>query len=61
MGNGHMDPPPPEQGDRHLRKHYLLATSLAGGNNYDEKIVPLQEHYIYQSKRNQFTEKVNTI
>ena len=30
------DTPPPPQTDRHLWKHYLPATSLAGGNNMIE-------------------------
>ena len=33
VGNGHMGHPSPEQNDRHVRKHYFPATSLAGGKN----------------------------
>ena len=35
MGNGHMGTPPYSlwKKDRHLRKYYLLATSLTGGKN----------------------------
>ena len=37
MGNGQMGPPP-EQNDRHLRKHYLPETLLAGGNYPDTQV-----------------------
>ena len=33
MGNDHRGAPPPSWTDRHESKHYLPATSLAGGKN----------------------------